>query len=288
MCSLVTQNNRDGSDILTNRPCPRSIVQSLFEGTAVQYCKADVAKTINSRPGAYAIVSATAARPADARQYGSQWYTKQVGGFLMGQLADDDQEEGFSQFGWELGESLLHFVCIAICVGIDSARSAHPGPIAKQCQPLANAPPAINHAAAKDCRQPGPFAPATFEMLAALPRTAQCLLHDVLGIMAIAHQAVSNAIQRRGVIVDQDDKISPRKRHPSPLPFACSVRSPVATVQPHCSTSPIAVDQFVWESTRYSRTLSLRPFLKDRSTNQLEDCETIRGKSFVVATPFAK
>jgi len=80
--------------------------------------------------------------------------------------------------------------------------------------------PTINDSPPQDRNQPRSLATPTFKILAAPPRTAQCLLHDILGIVTIAHQPISDTIQCRGVFVDQDDKVCPRKRHPCLSPLA--------------------------------------------------------------------
>jgi hypothetical protein len=68
------------------------------------------------------------------------------------------------------------------------------------------------------------------------------------------------------VIVNQDDEISPRKRHPSPLPF-CLFRSVAGGHnQPYCSISANAVDQFVGVDAGYSQDF-LRESIRDRSVS---------------------
>jgi hypothetical protein len=69
--------------------------------------------------------------------------------------------------------------------------------------------PPVNHSPPQDRSQPSPLAAPAFKICPTLPRTAQCLLDNVLGIMAVAYQPISDAIQCRGVLVDQDDKVVP-------------------------------------------------------------------------------
>lgn len=135
----------------------------------------------------------------------------------MGKLADNHQQEGLTQFMRELGEGLLHFIGEFIRSGIHCRDRHIKRTFSDKNYLPADSPPAIDYSPPQDRGQPRALTSIAVKMSAALPGTAQSLLHDVLGVMAVTHQSVSDAIKCRGVIVNQVDKISPRKRHPLPL-----------------------------------------------------------------------
>ena len=104
--------------------------------------------------------------------------------------------------------------------------------------------PAVDYTTSQNSDQPGTLATSLPEVQATLPGTAQSFLDDILGIVRIAYQSVCQAVECRGMFVDQADKISPRKRHPLPLPVPqVSVPKKPAnfvnrtfTSAPHCTT----------------------------------------------------
>jgi hypothetical protein len=119
---------------------------------------------------------------------------------------------------------VLHFVREIVCGWVHSSNRHIQRTIPNEHQSPASTSPAIDHSSTQDRCQPCSLAAPTRKAFAALPRTAQSFLHDILGIMRITHQPVCNAVQCRGVFVDQDDKVCPRKRHPLPLSLPVPLR----------------------------------------------------------------
>jgi len=105
----------------------------------------------------------------------------------------------------------------------------------------ADTSPTIYHSPPQDRRQPSSLSAPAFEVCPTLPRTAQRVLHDILRIMRVAHQAVSDTIQRRSMIVDQNTEVCPRKRHPclSVSPVPRDNRLAVAVIQ--CITCRLSI-----------------------------------------------
>src|SRR4051812_3865918 len=119
---------------------------------------------------------------------------------------------------------MLHFVREVIHHRVVAANRHVNRAIPDEHHPPTSTSPAVDHSPSQDRRQPCSLTAPARKTLPALPRTAQCLLHDILGIVRIAYQTVGDPIQCRGVFVDQDTKVRPRKRHPclsllaAPLP----------------------------------------------------------------------
>src|SRR4051812_28650005 len=109
---------------------------------------------------------------------------------------------------------MLHFVREVIHHRVVAANRHVNRAIPDEPHPPTSTSPAVDHSPSQDRRQPCSLTAPARKTLPALPRTAQCLLHDILGIVRIAYQTVCDSIQCRGVIVDQDTKVRPRKRHP--------------------------------------------------------------------------
>jgi hypothetical protein len=153
-----------------------------------------------------------------------------------------------------LRESLLHFIREFVVGRVDCRHRHVQRTIPDEDQASASTSPTINHPSPQDRSQPRSLATPAFKILPALPRTAQCLLHDILRIVTIAYQPVRDPIQSRSMFVDQDDKVCPRKRHPLPLSVSLfRKRWPVALAVTHCITSRAISDRFAWQRMAYSR-----------------------------------
>ncbi len=155
----------------------------------------------------------TLARPADSRKHRSQRYSQYISRFLVRQLAHHYQQQRLTQFHWKSRERRLHFVREFVRGRVHCSNRYFQRTIANEYQSPASTPPTINHSPPQDRNQPCSLAAPTCKTLAALPRAAQSFLHDILGIVRITYQSVSNAVQRRGMIAYQDHKVRPGKRH---------------------------------------------------------------------------
>jgi hypothetical protein len=185
----------------------------------------------------------------------------------VGELTDDHQQQRLAQYRRKLRECPLHLVGELILDRIDcrnwnfewSMSDIRPAP--------ASSPPTVDDSPPQDGSQPGPLSAAALKAFPVRPGTAQSFLHNVLGIVTIAHHAKGDTIQCRGVLVDQDDKVAPRKRHPLPLSFLFR-SSPVAKAVTHFSTWPASQAKFVGRCAGYSRPLKKFPNSKQRAARQ--------------------
>ena len=152
-----------------------------------------------------------------SRQNSAERYAECIGRFLVGKFTDDDQQEGLAQFLGKLREGLLHFVC-ELVVGWVRCRDWHfQRSVSNEHHSSACTPPTIYNSSTQDRSQPRPLAATRCKVGPTPPRTAQCLLHDILRIMRVADQPIGDSIQCRSMIVDQNNKVCPRKCHPLPL-----------------------------------------------------------------------
>ena len=125
----------------------------------------------------------------------------------MRQFSHHDQQQRLTQFRRKLRERVLHFICEIVRGWIRRLHRHFQRTFPDEHQPPASTSPTIDHPSPQDRCQPRPLTAPACKTFSAFPRTAQSLLYDILGIVRIAHQSVSDSIQCRGVFVNQDDKV---------------------------------------------------------------------------------
>ena len=141
------------------------------------------------------------ASPADTGEHRAQWNALQVRGLLMGEAADDHQQQRLTEFLGQSVECPLHR-------GGEFGRERIPVGRCSRLRKLSVAwghhgggpPPVIRGPAAEDREQPGPLASGRIEEVAARPGRAKGILHDVLSIVRVTQQAKRDPIEHLHMI----------------------------------------------------------------------------------------
>ena len=159
------------------------------------------------------VFAQSVAGPADPRQYGAQRHAEHFGRLLVGQLGDHDQDQGVLQFRRQSVQGTLHLVGQFVAARIFGREFDFQALVVGHEAWWAGASPVVGHTTPEDRGQPSPAAAFRPEEIAALPGRAEGLLDQVLGLMAIPHKAVCQAVHRWPMVGDHAIEFRNGKRH---------------------------------------------------------------------------